>query len=291
MGSQSDYPPVIVIVGETASGKTALAIEIAKRVGGEIIAADSRTIYKDMDIGTAKPTPEEQAGIPHHLLDIVTPDQAFSVADFKQAAEQAISEIASRGNVPIIVGGSGLYIDAVIFDFHFGLRPDMEQRAYLQRLSVEELQAIVHDRGLPMPTNHRNPRHLMRVIESGSIVQQPRVLRPNTLVIGLEIDREVLKRKLVARVQSMVDAGFVTELRSVVAAYGWEAPGLMAPGYRAFRPYIEGTQTLEQSMAQFVANDTRLAKRQRTWFRRNKSIHWVKKQAEAVDLVTTFLNK
>lgn len=291
MGSQSNQPPLIVIVGETASGKTALAIALAQQFGGEIIAADSRTIYKGMSIGTAKPTFEEQAGIPHHLLDIITPDQAFSAAEFKIAAEKAIREIAARGKVPILVGGSGLYIDAVIFGYQFGPRADVAERASLQQLSVTELQAIIQEKGLPMPTNQQNPRHLMRVIESGGIVQQPRVLRDNTLVIGFQIDRAVLRQKLVARVRAMVDADFVREIKQLVAQYGWSAPGLMAPGYRAFRLYIEGVQTLEQAMAQFVANDFHLAKRQRTWFRRNKSIHWVKKQAEAVDLVTTFLNK
>lgn len=291
MEPAADQPPLIVVVGETASGKTALAIDLAKRFNGEVVAADSRTVYRGMDIGTAKPTTDEMEGIPHHLIDVADPDQLFSAADFKRLASEAIADIARRGKVPIMVGGTGLYVDAVLFDFSFGKLPDPDERAVLQPKSIEELQAILLDRGLPLPENSRNPRHLIRAIENNGQVSHNKGLRPNTLVLGLKIDREVLKQKLEKRVKAMVSNGFVVEVRRVSERYGWDAPALQAPGYRAFRRYLLGEQSLEEAEAQFVRNDSQLAKRQRTWFKRNKSIHWISNSTEAVELATTFLNK
>lgn len=291
MESQSNNPPLVAIVGETASGKTALAIQLAKQFNGEIICADSRTIYKDADIGTAKPLLEEQSGIPHHLLDVVSIDDSFSAADFKRQVQICINDIAARGKVPFLVGGTGLYIDAVIFDFSFADPPDVAERQRLQALSIEELTQELHERQIPMPTNSRNPRHLMRALETGGMKASDTILRSNTLVIGLEIDREVLRQKLIARVDAMVAAGFIDEVRRLSAQHGWSAPGLNAPGYKAFRSYVEGNISLDEAKALFVQNDWKLAKRQRTWFKRNKSIHWVTDIQKAVELVTTFLNK
>lgn len=291
MAAASDYAPLIAIVGETASGKTALAIELAEQFGGEIICADSRTVYRDLNIGTAKPTIEERQRVPHHLLDIIGPDQPFSAADFKQLANAAITEIWSRGKVPLLVGGTGLYIDAVLFDYTFSEPADPRERQRLQALSIGELQAEIVARGIPMPENDRNPRYLMRALETGGTSQECKPLRENTLVLGLHIDREVLRQKITCRVDMMIDAGFIQEVQDAAKTYGWDAPGLRAPGYKAFREYIEGTITLNEAKAQFVYNDMQLAKRQRTWFRRNKSIHWITQQAQAVDLATTLLNK
>ncbi len=283
--------PLIVLVGETASGKTALGIELARQFNGEIIAADSRTVYTGMDIGTAKPTPEEMQGIPHHLLDVVTPDRAFTAADFKRQAEAAIAAISARGRLPIMVGGSGLYIDSVIYDFQFRGGPDLDLRQELQSLGVDELQGRLFAEGIPLPENSRNPRHLLRSLETKGAIAVRAPLRQNTLVMGLSIDRDALKAKLARRVDLMVEQGFVEEVQRIVGRYGWDAPGLQAPGYRAFRKYLAKEVTLEEAKALFVQNDSQLAKRQRTWFRRNKDIHWLCKKEEAVDLVTTFLNK
>lgn len=286
--------PLIVILGETASGKSALAIELAEQCGGEIICADSRTIYRGMDIGTAKPTSDERAHIPHHMLDVVEPDQTFSVAQFQALAGQAIDEIAARGKVPIVVGGTGLYIDALLFDLTFRNEPNFALRTELEQLSIEELQAEIVRRDYVMPENNRNKRYLVRAIEAAGVVPARGDLRPNTLVLGLRTDREVLEARIVARVDAMVDAGFVDELSSLVEQYGEDAPGLNAPGYKAFLPYLRGDCTLEQAKADFVRNDMRLAKKQRTWFRRSiyqNSIHWLDNRSQAVDLVTTFLNK
>lgn len=292
MESGSDNAPLIAIVGETASGKSALALELARRFNGEIIAADSRTIYKGLDIGTAKPTPKERQAVRHHLLDVVTPDGTFTVADFKRMANEAMADIARRGKLAFLVGGTGLYIDAVIYDFSFrGVAHDPAMRNELQQLDVDDLQALILERNLAMPANSRNPRHLIRVLEADGILPERHPLRQNTLIIGLEIERDVLRTNIAHRVEQMVGQGFIDEVRSTMAQYGQDAPALQAPGYKAFRAYLDNEIDLETAKQQFVQNDMRLAKRQRTWFRRNEDINWICKKAEAVDLVTTFLNK
>jgi tRNA dimethylallyltransferase len=291
MDTRSVTRPLVVVVGETASGKSSLAVELAKRFNGEIICADSRTIYKGMDIGTAKPTPQEQAIVRHHLLDLISPDQAFSAADFKLLALQAIDEISGRGKLPIMVGGTGLYIDAVLFNFQFRQPSDPIARRALAALSVEELQDRLQLAGIALPNNPQNPRHLVRALESGGTIGTRSELRDNTIVLGLHLGREVLQERIRRRVETMVEAGFVKEVKRVSRAYGWGAAGLQAPGYKAFRGYVEGLVDLEQAKALFVQNDLQLAKRQRTWFRRNDSIQWVTDTEKAVDSVTTFLNK
>lgn len=291
MESKSDHTPLIALVGETASGKTALAIELAKRFNGEIICADSRTVYRGMDIGTAKPTVAERDGVRHHLLDVVNPDDSFSVADFQELAKKAVKDIASRGHVPLLVGGTGLYVDAVLYDFTFRQAPDPQERERLQSMTVQELQTEIIERGLAMPENNQNPRHLARTIETDGVQPSHKILRQNTLVMGLSIDREVLRAKLIKRVDAMCEAGFIDEVRNMFAKYTSAIPALQAPGYKAFKAYLDGDSSLEEAKVLFVRNDYQLAKRQRTWFKRNKSIHWVTEQAEAVDLVTTFLNK
>jgi tRNA dimethylallyltransferase len=291
MESKSDKIPLVVLVGETASGKSALAIDLAKQFDGEIIAADSRTVYRGMDVGTAKPSISEMQGVPHHLFDVVTPDERFTASAFKDQANEAISEIAKRGRLPMIVGGTGLYVDALIFDFVFQGAPDAELRSRLQAMSIEELHAEIKEKGVPMPTNAQNSRHLMRAIETGGLASQPLHLRENTLVLGLSIDRKILKQKISRRVDQMIANGYVEELKSLVARYGWEAPGLQSPGHRAFRKYLEGETTIEEATQALIREHMQLTKRQRTWFKRNKSIHWLCKKEEAVDLITTFLNK
>ncbi|HSD56145.1 MAG TPA: tRNA (adenosine(37)-N6)-dimethylallyltransferase MiaA [Candidatus Saccharimonadales bacterium] len=291
MESQSNKTPLIVLVGETASGKSAMAIELAKQFNGEIIAADSRTVYSGMDVGTAKPSTVDMQGVEHHLLDVISPDEPYTVATFKRQASRAMSQISDRGHIPFIVGGTGLYVDAVIFDYVFQGKPNLELRARLQHMSVEELQAEITEKGIEMPTNARNPRHLMRALESEGLKKQDLRLRDDTLVLGLSIDRELLKQRIAERVDRMMERGYVEELRGLVERHGWDAPGLQSPGHKAFRRYFDGELSFEEAKAALVREHISLAKRQRTWFKRNKSIHWLCKKEEAVDLITTFLNK
>ena len=251
--------PLVVIVGPTASGKTALAIEIAKKYDGEIICADSRTVYKDMNIGTAKPTVPEMQGVPHHLLDIVEPDQKFTVSDFKHLADKSIADIQSRGKLPILVGGSGLYINSVIYDYDFSASSG--------------------------PRDEQNPRHLSP--EAPTQVQQ---VRPDTLILGINMDPDLLKERIAKRVDLTIENGLVDELKMLANKYGWELSPMHAPAYKAFRPYLEGTIDLDQAKAQNIVYDSRLAKKQRTWFKRNNSIHWLSDPSKYVDILTTFLN-
>lgn len=291
MESQPNNSPLIAIVGETASGKSALAMQLAQHFAGEIVCADSRTVYRGMDIGTAKPSAAERALVPHHLLDVAEPSERFTAADFKRLAEAAIQDIQRRGRVPFLVGGTGLYVDAVLYDFNFAGQPDLAQRAILQQLSVPALQNLLIERGIALPANSQNPRHLVRALEIGGQPATRQSLRPNTLVIGLRPERRLLRAAVTARVDAMLSNGLIEEVRRLGAQYGWDAPALQATGYKAFRQYLGGSISLEEAKAQFVQNDMRLAKRQRTWFRRNSDIHWLSKPAEAVELVTTFLNK
>ena len=157
--------PLIVITGPTASGKTSLAIHLAKQYNGEIVCADSRTIYRDMNVGTAKPTKAEREAVPHWGLDLISPGEVFSVAQFKEYALQKISEIRSRGHLPFLVGGTGLYIDAVLFDFQFGGPPSAVFRSELEKKTVTELQYYCHIHNIKLPENNKNKRYLIRSIE------------------------------------------------------------------------------------------------------------------------------
>lgn len=291
MESQSDKPPLIVIVGASGSGKSALALELAERFNGEIIAADSRTVYAGMDIGTAKPSVADQARVPHHLIDIVTPDIPFTAVDFKLAAQAAIDAITQRGKLPIMVGGTGLYIDALLYDFSFAVKADEHERVRLQSLDVAALQTALQEQGIPLPINDKNPRHLIRQLETGGTPRQPLRLRDATLVMGLGPDRETLKQRVHERLDRMFASGLETEVRGLVARYGWEYPALQTIGYQEFQSYVAGLASLEETRQTIEKNTLQYTKRQGTWFRRNKSIHWLSKREDAVDLITSFLNK
>ena len=288
--TRPDHTPLVVVVGETASGKTALAIQLAKRFNGEIICADSRTVYRGMDIGTAKPTDEERQGIPHYGLDVVDPGESFSAYEFQQLARSTIARIAERGKLPIMVGGTGLYIDAVLYDFTFRKPPMAEaMRRSLHNLTIDELQRKVLQAGYSLPENATNRRHLTRLLESGPPPKQPRTLRPDTVVIGLGLPRDILRERITQRVELMFATGLIDEVRNLLRTYG-EPEALKAPGYRAVSAYLKGEIDLAEAKRRFIRNDLDLAKRQRTWFRRNGDIRWLHNGdnlGEAVALVTT----
>ncbi len=291
MGSLTNNTPLIVVLGPTASGKSRLGIALAKRFGGSIIAGDSRTVYKGMDIGTAKPSESEQQAVPHYLIDIVRPDEQFTAAEYKRSALEAIQDIAHTGRVPIMVGGSGLYIDAVLHDFTFR-SPNLAERERLGGLSIEELQRLVGKRRIEMPENSKNPRHLISALETGGILQERKPLRSNTLIIGLQMATEELNSKIHQRVLKMIESGLEQEVRELSTIYGWDAPALRTTiGYQEFQGYFEGTATLDEVIQRIELNTRWLAKRQRTWFKREAAIKRISKPDDAVDLVTTFLNK
>lgn len=278
--------PLVVIVGQTASGKSDLAMRVAEAYDGEIICADSRTIYKGMDIGTAKPSKEDQIHVPHHLLDIVTPEQSYSAAQFKADANTKIAEILSRGKLPIMVGGTGLYVDAVLYNYQF--RPvDVGKRQRLAGLSLSALQAQAHKLGIAEDQiDFKNKRHLLRAVETENVLHDTQQLRPNTLLIGLNLDREILRQRIAKRVQVMLDNGLVAEVTALGERYGWNNEALSGICYRLFGQYIRREVTLDEAVSKFVQGDMNLAKRQRTWFKRNPHIQWFDDPKQAFGFLT-----
>lgn len=277
--------PLVVIVGPTASGKSSLALEIARKFHGELICADSRTIYKDMDIGTAKPSLYDQQEVPHHMVDIVTPDQPYSAAQFKKNALIWIDDIHIRGKLPILVGGTGLYIDSIIFDYAFLPPGSQQEREQLESLTVEQLQQKLHELKIPLPENAKNKRHLIRKIETNGAVPVKKDLRKNTLVIGIDRSKEELLRAIHARTVSMINSGLKAEVDSLVQKYGWDSPGMQSVGYKEWREGDSG----ERIAMLIEKNTVQYAKRQRTWFKRNQHISWVQNVNEAEQLINTFL--
>ena len=230
----------LIILGPTGSGKTGVSIELAKALNGEIISADSRAIYKGMDIGTAKPTREEMQGIPHYGLDLVEPGERFTVADWKSYAESKIKDIKARGKTPIIVGGTGLYIDALIYDYQFkgptGAKiGDFEQKTCSDRKEI----------------------------------------KGNYLLIGIEWPTEELRARLSKRITQMFSPALYAETKKLVQTYGWDNGAMKSDIYEYAWKYMQGELTLEQAKEQCFYEDWHLAKRQLTWFKRNKNIIWL----------------
>lgn len=284
--------PIIVILGPTASGKSALALKLTELYKGEIISADSRTIYKDMNIGTAKPSLQEQQHIKHFGLDLITPDQSYSAAEFKDYAQEAINSIHKRNHIPIVVGGTGLYIDGLVYDFDFSPPADPALRTKLESLNLNELQLLATKKGIdPEQVSYANPRHLSRAIERGPAPKTHKKLPPNVLILGMQIDKEQLHERIKIRVDKMFKDGLVEEVQNLIKTYGSDAPGLLTPGYKAATEYLRGNCTLEEARERFVRNDKNLAKRQLTWFKRNQDIHWIASQEEAEQRVSDFLLK
>jgi len=286
---------MVVIVGETASGKSALAVALAKRFNGELICADSTTIRQGLDIGSAKPSLEDQKKIKHHLLDVAKPNEVFSAAKFKQLAQKAITNIESKGKLPIMVGGSGLYIDSVLYDYEFLPAGDQKERELLSKLNIKDLVSVAKGRKLDVSDiDTANKNRLIRFIQTNGQLPKRRPLRSNTLIIGLKTDREALNRNIVERTEAMIELGLESEVEQLVEQFGRQCEGLKAVGYREWEEFFLGKKSLEKTTFEIIKDTKYLAKKQRTWFKRNKSIHWVLtpvNQAKVVDLITTFLDK
>ena len=264
---------LLAIIGPTASGKTALAIEIAKKFDGEIVAADSRTVYKYLDIGTAKPNKQEQFGIPNWGFNLATPGQTYTVADFKKYTTQKIKEIQKRHKLPILVGGSGLYIDAVLYNFVL-VSSDPRLRQQLEKLSIAQLQSQIIRHGLVIPTNLRNKRYLIRTIERNETLLGKTPLKKGTVIIGINPSKQKLKKRIESRASLMIEAGVEGEIQKAANLYGWESEAMTGGIYRAFKDVIMGIKSSNQGLTDYIASDLHLAKRQMTWFKRNPDIHW-----------------
>ena len=276
MASESLKLPLIVIVGPTASGKTSLAVELAKKFNGEVISADSRAIYRDMDIGTAKPTPEEQEDVPHWGINLVNPGEYYTVADFREYAFKKIREIRGRGHVPFLVGGTGLYVDAVIFNYQFMSGPDTILRQNLQHKTVLELIEICNNQNITLPNNDKNKRYLIRAIENQG-VNTNRLQDPleNTVIVGIATEKTHLVGRIAKRTELLFENGVVEETRILGEEYGWDNEAMKSNIYPLVHQHLDGKLSLDEVKTKLMTLDWRLAKRQLTWLRRNKFIHWL----------------
>lgn len=285
-----DKGKIAVIIGPTAVGKTNLSIELALRYNGEIISGDSMQVYKGMDIGTAKITAKEQRGVPHHLIDIKEPDEPFSAAEFQQRANEAAEEIRSRGRLPIIAGGTGLYIQSVLYDYHFTETPsDPVYRAELEEEIMRHGIEPVYSRLLSIDPESaekihpNNSRRVIRALEifhctgetmSSQLEQQPEGLKYQTALIGLTMEREKLYSRIDQRVDLMMEEGLLEEAGRFYREGLRNCQSIQAIGYKELYGYFDGTYTLEEAVAQIKQNSRRYAKRQLTWFRNKMDVKW-----------------
>ncbi len=282
---------LIVITGPTASGKTALGIEIAQQYGGEIVSADSQTIYQGFDIGTAKPSRQERAGIIHHLIDIRKPGESYSAAEFKADASSAIQSIRQRQHLPIVVGGTGLYIDALLFDYQFRHGQGQQSKDY-EALTLEQLQSIVKQRfGDEVPQNElKNRRRLMQILTRGLAKSTDRnQIKVDCIIIGLAPDMLYLKEKITKRVDIMLNNNFIQEVKNLSTSFGRDCPQLSIIGYRHALAFIDGEISLDELKERFVRDDFQLARRQMTWFRRNPAVIWCSDAAKAGAAINEYL--
>ncbi|EMF0285192.1 tRNA (adenosine(37)-N6)-dimethylallyltransferase MiaA [Enterococcus hirae] len=285
---------VLVIVGPTAVGKTALSVELAKKFHGEIISGDSLQVYKKLDIGTAKIKTSEMEGIPHHLIDVIEPNETYSVADFQKAGRKLITEITERGRLPMIVGGTGLYIQSLLYDFQLGAK---EESVTAVRKKYEELAETLSKKELweylktkdPLAAEKihwNNQRKVIRALEvfevTGYSITTPQE-EPARLydycMIGLNTERALLYQRINQRVDSMLEEGLLEEARFVYEL--GEVQASQGIGYKEFYPYFKGEESLENVVEQLKMNSRRYAKRQLTWFRNRLEAHWFDLLAES----------
>lgn len=284
---------VIVIVGPTASGKTALTVELAKRIDGEVISCDSMQIYRNMSIGTAKPSAEEMDGVPHYLIDFVSPDVRYSVADFKRDAEEKIRFVLDRGKVPILCGGTGLYVDSLVYgidypeiEFDQGYRDELmavaDSEDGLKRL-YEMAMKIDPDAVLKISRNDK--KRITRVLElyratGKTKTELERESRKNGVkydyrIFAIGMDREKLYDRINKRVDLMIEQGLVDEVKDIVKKYDKFPTAMQGLGYKEVVEYFDKKLTMDEMIQKIKQETRRYAKRQLTWFRKNKSIVWI----------------
>jgi tRNA dimethylallyltransferase len=284
------YPPLIVILGPTACGKSDLALSLSLSIDGEIISADSRQIYKELLIGTAKPSLSDRLLVPHHLVDIINPGEDFTLYDFQHMAMEAILDVYRRGKRPLLVGGTGLYIKAVTEGLVLPVTsPDYEYRTYLRALAGEKGTKYLHemlsdvDREASERIHHNDLRRLVRALEvfkTGSVtmsgLQKNREILPfKSMKFGINWPRETLYRLIEERVDTMFSSGLVDEVRRLMEkGYSFEGPPLDAVGYAETADYLKGKSTMSEALRLIKRNTRHFSKRQMTWFRKDKDIVW-----------------
>ena len=298
-----DKPEVIVICGPTASGKTGLSIELAKKINGEIISGDSMQIYKEMDIGTAKVTREEMQGIKHYLIDIIEPNQRYSVAEFKKDAEKAIEEIINKGKTPIVVGGTGLYIDSLIYGIEYqNIKLDEEYRKKLEKEAEEGLDNLYEkakkiDPEAMKKISPNDKKRIIRVLEiykaTGKTKTQQeeesrKELKYDYKVFAINMEREKLYERINKRVDLMLQQGLIEEVEKITEKYKEFPTAMQGLGYKEVVEYLENKTTKEEMIEKIKMETRRYAKRQITWFKKNKQTIWLdglKSREENVQII------
>ena len=303
-------PKIILVLGPTASGKTSLSIKLAQEFSGEVISVDSRQIYRQMNIGTAKEPSDLQPttynlqpyliqGIPHHGIDIVNPDQEMSAAEFKTYAEQKIEEIVARGNVPILAGGTGFWAQTIVDNLQIpAVVPDPELRANLKKQDLESL-FLRYQKLDPVGAeviDRQNKLRLIRALEVCIKTDRPFSEQQSkgdpkydVLQLGIETERSELYKRIDQRVDQMIDQGLVEEVQGLQDQYGCDALAMTGIGYRQICQHLNGSVTLKDAIKQIKQDTRNYAKRQMSWFRRDKSIQWIKEYQEAEQLVSDFI--
>ena len=276
-------PKIIVVCGPTATGKTSLSVKIAQGYNGEVISADSRQVYRGMDIGTAKVTPKEMQSVPHHMIDVADPTHRYSVQEFASEAREKISEIISRGHVPIICGGTGQYIDALVFNQSFPMvPPNKTLRKKLEKLSTKELFNSLQQQDPRRAKNidHHNKVRLIRaleIIDAVGVVPRQRVSSPyRVLFVGLDLENELLHQRIVKRINERFEyEGMLDEARRLYShGLSYERMEELGLEYRYMARHLQGKISYEEMVEQLTIATRQFVKRQRTWFKRNPKIHW-----------------
>ena len=305
----NNLPKIITILGITASGKTSLAIKLAQKFNGEIVSADSRQIYKEFNIGTAKPEGHwmmlngkkvfASGGIPHHLMDFVDPKEDFTLADYKNIAVEKIKEILKRGKTPFLVGGTALYIKAVLENWNIPKAgPNQSLRKRLENKSTEELfgELKLKDPEAAAITGDKNKRRIVRALEviyetGKKFSEQRKSENPlfETLKIGIKISKESFLENVSRRIREMIDNGLVNEVRYLQRKYSWALSPMHSIDYHEFKDYFEGKTTLEETKEIIKKHHADYARRQMTWFKKDKSIHWIDSFEETSKLISDFL--
>ncbi|WP_099986220.1 tRNA (adenosine(37)-N6)-dimethylallyltransferase MiaA [Staphylococcus pseudintermedius] len=287
-------PFIVAIVGPTASGKTELGVALAKAIDGEVISGDSMQVYQGMDIGTAKVTPDEMDGIPHHLIDILKPDETYSAYDFQQQAQQLITDITTRGKVPIIVGGTGLYIQSVIYDYQFDdetISPETEQRVAEQMAKLKSYtNEAIHDYlGTFDPISHQeiHPNNRKRVERAISYYLSTKKVLSNrkkstqltenydTLLVGIKMSRDTLYSRINSRVDMMLSHGLLDEVQELIELGYESCQSMQAIGYKEIIPVIKNEMPLDEAITLLKQHSRNYAKRQMTWFTNKLNVHWL----------------
>lgn len=301
-----EKPKVIVICGPTASGKTALSIELAKKINGEIVSADSMQIYKDMNIGSAKVTNEEMQGIKHYMIDYVSPDERFSVADYKTNAKNAIEEIIKKGKTPIVVGGTGLYIDALIYEIEYkDIKIDENYRKELQKIEKNQGLEVLYKKALEIDPkamekiSQNDSKRIMRVLEiykatGKNKTEQEAESRLKEIpydykVFALTMNREKLYERINKRVDIMIENGLIDEVKNLLEKYSEFPTAMQGLGYKEVRDYLQEKITKDEMIEKIKQESRRYAKRQLTWFRKNKQTIWLNSLEKIDDNINIIL--